>query len=468
MPRTVTESLKAIGLKQVLSYVDRDFDKNAVKIADWLIKRDKAKSTVASQAQTVKDNLQNKEGNWNRLFTSLYTGIDDGVRRKLFRNFVINATMLGSPRQRKNSIRHGCNVPWAILMDPTSACNLNCIGCWASEYGSRFSLTFEELDGIIRQGKELGTYLYIFSGGEPLLRKADIIRLCQKHGDCAFLAFTNGTLIDEGFAEEMLRVENFVPAISVEGFREETDTRRGEGTYDRVVKAMRLLSNKRLPFGLSLCYTRQNVDVIGSDEYIDHMISLGAKFAWFFTYMPVGRDAVTDLMVTPEQREFMYRKVREWRDTKPVFTLDFWNDGEYAGGCIAGGRSYLHINANGDIEPCAFIHYADSNIREHSLLEAFTRPLFMQYYDNQPFNANMLRPCPLLDNPERLMQMVDASGAKSTEAADPEDVHSLCGKCIAAAEHWAETADRLWAEDGHVRNRVRRRGKLEKDKVTSG
>lgn len=98
------------------------------------------------------------------------------------------------------------------------------------------------------------------------------------------------------------------------------------------------------------------------------MIAWGAKFCWFFTYMPVGVDAVPELMVTDEQREYMYHKVREFRKTKPLFTIDFWNDGEYVKGCIAGGRSYFHINANGDIEPCAFIHYSDSNIREkHSL-----------------------------------------------------------------------------------------------------
>ena len=75
--------------------------------------------------------------------------------------------------------------------------------------------------------------------------------------------------------------------------------------------------------------------------------------------------------------------------------MDFWNDGEYVGGCIAGGRCYCHINANGDIEPCAFIHYSDSNIREKTLLEAYQSPLFMGYHDNQPWNDNMLRPCPI-------------------------------------------------------------------------
>jgi MoaA/NifB/PqqE/SkfB family radical SAM enzyme len=329
-------------------------------------------------------------------------------------------------------------------MDPTSACNLKCTGCWAADYGNNLSMNFETLDNIITQGKELGTYMYIYSGGEPLIRKDDIIRLCEKHNECVFLSFTNGTLIDEKFADEMLRVKNFLPAISVEGFEEATDFRRGKGTYNKAIGAMDILKRKKLPFGFSSCYTSKNTDVIGSEEYFDEMINRGAKFGWFFTYIPVGEDAATELIATSEQREFMYHKLREFRQTKSLFTMDFWNDGEYVDGCIAGGKSYLHINANGDIEPCAFIHYSDSNIHKNTLLEAYKNPLFMQYYKSQPFNKNHLRPCPLLDNPEKLESMVNVSNAKSTEILKPENVHNLCEKCKPTSEKWSVTADRLW------------------------
>ena len=176
------------------------------------------------------------------------------------------------------------------------------------------------------------------------------------------------------------------------------------------------------------------------------MIAQGVKFAWFFTYMPIGANFPTDLLATAERREFMYHQIRRFRQTKPLFTMDFWNDGEYAGGCIAGGRRYLHINAKGDIEPCAFIHYSDSNIREKTLLEALKSPLFMQCRINQPFNENMLRPCPLLDNPDRLMAIVKKSGAMSTDYTELENVENLCGKYLTTAEKWARTADRLWSE----------------------
>jgi MoaA/NifB/PqqE/SkfB family radical SAM enzyme len=433
------------GLKLAYTYLNSNPEKNIPKLMDMVDRIDK-KDTMKGQLNAVRKVIDDKDNNWYKLILSMWTDVDPEVRKAFFNNFILNENFVGFPVQEANREKYACNIPWAILMDPTSACNLHCIGCWAAEYGNKMSMSYETLDNIIKQGKDLGVYFFIYSGGEPLVRKADIIRLCEKHNDCQFLAFTNGTLIDETFADEMLRVKNFTPAISIEGFEEATDSRRGEGTYQAVIRAMDILKRKKLIFGASLCYTKYNTDVIGSEEFFDFMIDKGVKYAWFFTYMPVGADAVPDLMATAEQREFMYRQVRRFREMKPLFTMDFWNDGEYAGGCIAGGRRYLHINAAGDVEPCAFTHYADSNIYKKTLLEALQSPLFMQYYKNQPFNDNHLRPCPLLDNPERLIEVVEAAGAVSTDFIKPEDVQDLSAKCVNAAENWAVTADRLWAE----------------------
>ena len=441
------DSIKKIGLEQAYRYLDKDPENNVPKILDFIEKYDKSR-VIGRHVDGIRRVFADKDGGGYRLINSLWTDIDSGQRKRLFETIVINSSVIGMPRERECREKYGCNIPWAILMDPTSACNLHCTGCWAAEYGDRLNLTYEQLDSIIRQGEELGVYMYVYAGGEPLVRKADILRLCRAHPECAFLAFTNATLIDDAFADEMLEVKNLVPAISVEGYESDTDFRRGEGTFRRVREAMERLRARKLMFGVSCCYTRRNADVIGSEAYYDSIVEWGAKFAWFFTYMPVGCSAPTDLMATAEQRKFMYQQVRAFRKTKPLFTIDFWNDAEYVGGCIAGGRSYLHINAGGDVEPCAFIHYSDTNIRDHTLLQALQAPLFMSYRDNQPFNGNMLRPCPALDNPEKLAAMVDRTGAPSTDMLSPEDVHAFTGKCEETAKKWAPVADELWAA-GH-------------------
>lgn len=441
--KTLKENLQGFAVKQVLHYLEEDPAKSLPKLLEWADKFDKD-NRFSGQRRVFHEILEHPDNNWYRLIMSLWTDINPEVRKVFFENFIVNTSLIGGGRQDKARAEHNCNIPWAVLMDPTSACNLHCTGCWAAEYGNKLNMSYETLDNIIRQGKEIGTFMYIFSGGEPLVRKADVIRLCEAHSDCMFLAFTNGTLIDEKFADEMLRVKNFVPAISIEGFEEATDFRRGEGTYQAVMRAMDILRKKKLPFGASCCYTSKNVDSLSSEAYIDHLIAKGAKFAWFFHYMPVGNEAVPDLLPTPEQREIMIHRIREYRNTKPIFTIDFQNDGEYVQGCIAGGRNYLHINANGDYEPCAFIHYSDSSVYEKTLLEALKSPLFMAYHDGQPFNQNMLRPCPMLENPECLRSMVQNSGAHSTDMQSPEDVENLYSKCKPYAENWTDTADTLW------------------------
>jgi len=330
-------------------------------------------------------------------------------------------------------------------MDPTSACNLKCIGCWAGQYDKHDSLSLETLDRIIREGKQLGIYAYIYSGGEPLVRKEDLIALARKHSDCIFLSFTNGTLIDRRLCEQLVEVGNLIFAISIEGFEAENDLRRGSGTFARVSQNMELLKEYKIPFGYSTCYHSRNTEAVASDEYVDMMIEKGAMFGWYFTYMPLGKDADVSLLVTPKQRELMYRKVREWREKKPIFVIDFWNDGEYVQGCVAGGRSYFHINSRGDVEPCAFIHYSDVNIHDVSLVEALRSPLFLEYQKRQPFNQNHLRPCPLLDNPDILPEIVRAANAHSTQAMDEESAEDQAAKCREAAEKWAEAADRLWS-----------------------
>ena len=443
---SLTQSAERAALKKLIDYLDDNPQENIDKIMDLVNKL--VPNRVFPVQREAFTNVIKSRGNWYDLIMRVFS-LNPQMRTKLLKTLIVDANLLAWPEQEKNREKYQCNVPWAILLDPTSACNLHCTGCWAAEYGYKQNLSFEDIDSIVTQGKELGTHIYIYTGGEPLVRKHDLIRICEKHQDCVFLCFTNSTLIDEAFCDDMIRVGNFVPAISAEGNEHTTDARRGEGTYAKIEHAMKLLRERDLPFGISTCWTSANADTVATEENMDWMIGEGALFCWYFHFMPVGRNANPELMPTPKQREHFYPFIREMREKKPLFTLDFQNDGEFVGGCIAGGRSYCHINANGDIEPCAFIHYSDSNIREKTLLETYTSPLFMAYHRGQPFNCNHLRPCPLLDNPGALASMVHESGAKSTDVESPEDVDDLTAKCVDKAEKWAVKSAELWRESGH-------------------
>lgn len=449
-----------MGLKTAFSYLGKNPDENIPKLMKWTDRlAGDGENSFKKHRDVIRNVINDSDCNMHKLIWSLWDDIDSHVLEKAFENFALNAVLLGWKKEEELRKKYDCNIPWAILLDPTSACNLHCTGCWAAEYGNKLNLSFDEIDSIITQGKEMGVYFYIYTGGEPLVRKNDLIAICHKHNDCMFLTFTNGTLIDDDFTEAMLEMGNLLPALSVEGFESSTDARRGSGTYHKVVRAMNLLKEKRLPFGISCCYTAQNVDSISSEEYIAQMVEWGAKFVWYFHYMPVGNEAVPELMPSVEQRKYMYHRVREIRASQPIFAMDFQNDGEYVGGCVAGGRRYLHINAAGDIEPCVFIHYSDANIRKTSLLEALQMPLFKAYHAGQPFNENHLRPCPMLENPEKLRAMIDSTDAHSTDLQSPESAEHLCAKCEQYAADWAPAAEELWEESPRGQ-----KAKLEKEK----
>lgn len=435
--------LKKLGIEQIVNYFSKDPEKNLIKLLDWADKF--ANGLYPRQRKAIREVLADPNGPYHPYLLHIANDVDPGVLNTVVTNFFVNANLEGWPKQQEARKKYGCNIPWAILLDPTSACNLHCTGCWAAEYGNKLNLTFDEIDNIIEQGKELGVYMYIYTGGEPLVRKNDIIKLCEKHDDCIFLSFTNSTLIDEAFANEMLRVKNFIPAISLEGFESATDSRRGNGVYDKVIKAISILHEKKLLYGISACYTSANFESITSEEFYDSLISMGAFFIWYFHYMPVGNDASVDLLPTKEQRLEMIHRLRDYRSRKPLFAMDFQNDAEYVGGCIAGGRRYLHINANGDVDPCVFIHYSNANIRKQTLIEVLQSPIFMAYHDGQPFNKNMLRPCPMLENPELLEEMVEKTGAHSTDLESPETAAHLCAKCKEYAENWKPVADEFWS-----------------------
>lgn len=438
-------------LDKTLKYIDKDPKKNIVKLinkADFISGKTFPKKVFESFRTAVQDD----DNVWSDYVMRILKDVDRENLKKMFLSFVLGAGYHGTKAVRKNREKYKCNIPFIMLLDPTSACNLRCKGCWSAEYGHKFNLSLEEMDSIVSQGVALGTHLYMFTGGEPLIRKNDILELCRKHKNCTFLAYTNATLIDQKFCDDMKDVGNLALALSIEGSEETNDFRRGEGAYETSIKALDLLKKNGCLYGISVCYTSKNIDEVTSDSFLDLMVEKGAKFGLYFNYMPVGTDAVEELIPTPEQRTYMYnwlRKVRNSKTGKPMFVMDFQNDGEYVGGCIAGGRNYIHINSAGDMEPCVFVHFSDSNIRTHTILEALQSPLFMAYYHNQPFNDNHLRPCPLLENPDCLRKIIKMTGAKSTDLVNQEGVEHLCAKCDKFAAAWAPVAQKLWDENKH-------------------
>lgn len=446
----------SILLDRALKYIDKDPEKNMLKLIE---KAEKVTRGVFDEKYftLLKEGVTDRDNVYRQLALSILSDVDRSDIKTMILALGLHAGYYGTKTVRENREKLKCNIPWTILFDPTSACNRKCKGCWSAEYGDKQNLTLDEMRSIVSQAKELGTHNYMLTGGEPLMRKDDIITLCKENRDCFFLIYTNATLIDQKLCDDIHKAGNITLALSIEGERESNDYRRGKGTYDKTVAAMDILKKNKVLFGVSVCYTQKNIPSVTDEAFLDFLIEKGVKYAWYFNYMPLGKGADTSLIPTPEQRKYMYkwiRKVRNSKTGKPLFVVDFQDDGEYVGGCIAGGRNYFHINSAGDIAPCVFIHYSDSNIRTHTLLEALKNPLFMAFRKRQPFNENHLRPCPMLENPDKLREIIKETGAKSSDFLSCEDVETLCSKCDDFALAWQPVADELWASTTHPKNRT--------------
>jgi len=383
-------------------------------------------------------------------------GTNPHHRRTIIRAFIINQLLVGTNRRKAFAENNGgFYPPGFFVISPSMKCNLNCYGCYAGSYEKSAELRFEEVDWVFRQAKEMGIHFCVVSGGEPLFYPR-IFELFEKHNDVIFHMYTNGSLIDEAACRRLAEVGNVIPAISVEGYEEETDKRRGKGQFARVMKAMDLLREARVLFGFSATLTRENADLLSSDEFVDFMIEKGCILGWYFMYVPIGREPNLDLMPTPEQRGRQFERLTALRAAKPILLADFWNDGPVVGGCIAGGRKYFHVNANGDVEPCVFCHYATHNIRTSSLQEAIDSPLFRHIRSCLPAYDNLLRPCTIIDRPEIGRNAIFEHNAYFTHEGAEIVYEHLAPAMDAYAEQYAEIADSLWRK--YFANKMHNRG----------
>ena len=394
-----------------------------------------------------------KEGTpFHEIFLRVGRELSNDYKRKILTNLVYNHFYRGAAL--RNEIRKDPDVRWVpnfVTISPSMRCNLRCQGCYSGLYLKDGELSEEELDSIFTQLKENGSYFVVISGGEPWILKDMLLRLFKKHNDMFFLTYTNGSLLDKETCRKLRKLGNVAAAISVEGWEKETDARRGKGMWKKIHTAMANLREQGVLFGISVTVTRHNFDVVTDDKLLEHFLDLGAIFGWFFVFMPVGKDPILDLVPTPEQRVATGKRVKELRAKYPLFLADFWNDGELVGGCLAGGRQYLHILNSGNVEACVFAHFGVDNIRDKKLIDIFNSPFFKEIRSSFPYNenANLRRPCMIIDNPEVLRNAVHKHVAKEAHQGSEDIVNdpAVMKFIDDYSEKVKELTEDQWVED---------------------
>lgn len=321
--------------------------------------------------------------------------------------------------ERRYREEYGRDPPGYVLISPGKHCNLKCGGCYASSTErTRDRLDYEIVKRIVRESHEQwGSHLVAISGGEPFMYRSNgkgLLDLAREFPYMYFIVYTNGTLISKDMAEKLAAVANVTPAISIEGSREDTDNRRGDGVYDKVMAAMANLRQAGVPFGVSITATRNNIATLLTESFYDYLFEqLKVSYGWIFEYMPIGRGAETRLMPSPVQRRQLF-ELLDKQNCSGRFICDFWSTSPSAEGCIAAGRSsgYMYISWNGELVPCVFNPFTDTNIvevyrRGGDLTDAVENShLFKSLREWQhdygfrkgEKTGNLMTPCPIRDH----------------------------------------------------------------------
>ncbi len=359
-------------------------------------------------------------------------------------NLIFNEFIAARPKREKFYARYGFHPPFFLVLSPTMRCNLNCTGCYADRYDKGEELDSGEIHRLLDEAREMGIYFITLSGGEPFLRR-DLPDILAAHRDMFFQVFTNGTLIDERMARTLSELGNVLPAISVDGWEKETDARRGAGAFRKALAAMTCLKKEGVLFGFSATATRQNNELIVSDEFVNFFAAQGCFIGWYFNYVPVGKEPSIEWMPLPEQRIHRLERLQELRKTSTILLADFFNDGPMVGGCIAVDR-YLHINSRGDVEPCVFVHFSVDNVRSKTLAAVLDSEFFHAIRRRQPYSFNCYRSCLITDHPQILRQIIAQCRACPTHP-DAENILGIFSASLDRyAQAYGEMADAFWRE----------------------
>jgi MoaA/NifB/PqqE/SkfB family radical SAM enzyme len=298
-------------------------------------------------------------------------------------------------------------VPPIIIFSITNRCNLKCAGCYNQSFhhSTGEELSEEKLRNITNEAKELGVSFFVIAGGEPFMRP-EFTEIMKTHPEIIFFVFTNGLLISDELIATFKKHRNIVPLISLEGSKEDTDLRRGEGTFATLKNIMNEMERKNIFFGNSLTLTRSNFTTILDSDYTNNLVEAGCKFFLYLEYTPTA-EGTEDWVLTLNQRDQVMDIMKSFRRKFPALFIAVPWDEDEVGGCLSAGRGFVHINAAGDLEPCPFAPFSEMNVKEHSLKEALQSEFFEKIRQRPELSRENGGGCVLWNERELVQSLLD-------------------------------------------------------------
>lgn len=307
----------------------------------------------------------------------------------------------------------GIEVPPLMIVSTTEVCNLACEGCYASARNKKpgDELSDKRVSEILDEASGLGVSIVMLAGGEPLLSHGWLDAMAR-HDEMAGIVFTNGTLFDEHRREWFAAHRHIIPTFSIEGGEGQTDARRGSGVYAKVSEAMCSLYADKVPFGMSVTVTSQNIDSLLCDEFTEEYIQKGCRLFVFVEYVPVETGSEPMILSKTDKRrlnDFAVTSAKKY----PALFIPFPGDEDQYGGCLAAGRGFVHVSAGGDVEPCPFAPFSDTNLKDISLKDALSSGFLSKVRENHHLLKEGDGGCALWHNREWLVELMQEENGEA-------------------------------------------------------
>jgi len=346
----------------------------------------------------------------------MLTSTDPKVMWKFAYNFGYKG--MRSVQKFKKRIKRGEYFPPFLYISVINSCNLRCQGCWVKVDGPRHYLDAGKMDRIICDAKKQGNAFFGLLGGEPFMHP-ELLEIVRRHPDCYFQIFTNGQLITDKIADEMRRLGDITPLVSIEGTEIVSNERRGRlNVLNRTLGGLEACLRNRLITGVATSVCQTNIDDLVNEAWVDRLIEKGLHYVWYHTYRPVGADPHPELALSPEQVLRIRKFIVHLRNTKPIGVIDaYWDDKGGALCPMATGISH-HINPWGEIEPCPIIQFAKETVHdERNLLHVFKDSEYLA--DFRKAAAQATQGCIVLERPDIVKELVLKHGAKDSTHREP-------------------------------------------------
>ncbi|MCW8129422.1 MAG: radical SAM protein [Planctomycetota bacterium] len=311
----------------------------------------------------------------------------------------------------KRRQKRGELYPPFMFIALTNTCNLRCHGCWVEKEGTAHYLTPEDIDRIIVTGKKQKAYYYTLLGGEPFMYKG-LFEIFERHKDCYFQVITNGMFFSDENVRKLKACGNVTPLISLDGWKDQNDLRRGKGVFEAAEKGLERLKKAGVLFGIACTATGPNMEDVMSDAFVEHFIQKGALYIWYYVYRPMGSEMHDEYCVAQEQLVWFRKRLLEMRRKHPMFIIDTYWTAKGEAFCPAAVGLGYHIGPQGSIEICPALSFAKDTVRDRGgdLYATINESNYLRGFTK--FVKERTKGCVILEYPQQLHEYIRESGAQ--------------------------------------------------------